>query len=183
MINKKNAPCFTQNDEKVFSDYLQFCGIGLRNAQLYEKSQLEVKRNQVRRIGFIIIANIALQITSRHILSFVFVSRVLGSVRSRTYDFRRTEHNRAYGFQNSHSHTIVNTVPKGPSNYDHNIYIRVYSFLSLDAISARARFVFLIISLLSHCPGVIVARSIESQLLASFRLGSERPAGKRQRAD
>lgn len=48
VINKKNAPCFTQNDEKVFSDYLQFCGIGLRNAQLYEKSQLEVKRNQVR---------------------------------------------------------------------------------------------------------------------------------------
>ncbi|XP_003247299.1 dual 3',5'-cyclic-AMP and -GMP phosphodiesterase 11 isoform X2 [Acyrthosiphon pisum] len=47
VINKKNAPCFTQNDEKVFSDYLQFCGIGLRNAQLYEKSQLEVKRNQV----------------------------------------------------------------------------------------------------------------------------------------
>ncbi|XP_060848793.1 dual 3',5'-cyclic-AMP and -GMP phosphodiesterase 11-like isoform X1 [Rhopalosiphum padi] len=47
VINKKNAPCFTQNDEKVFADYLQFCGIGLRNAQLYEKSQLEVKRNQV----------------------------------------------------------------------------------------------------------------------------------------
>lgn len=32
---------------KVFASYLQFCGIGLRNAQLYEKSQLEVKRNQV----------------------------------------------------------------------------------------------------------------------------------------
>jgi dual 3',5'-cyclic-AMP and -GMP phosphodiesterase 11 len=31
----------------VFASYLQFCGIGLRNAQLYEKSQLEVKRNQV----------------------------------------------------------------------------------------------------------------------------------------
>lgn len=27
--------------------YLQFCGIGLRNAQLYGTSQLEVKRNQV----------------------------------------------------------------------------------------------------------------------------------------
>lgn len=26
---------------------MQFCGIGLRNAQLYEKSQLEIKRNQV----------------------------------------------------------------------------------------------------------------------------------------
>lgn len=38
---------FTVQDEKVFGSYLQFCGIGLRNAQLYEKSQLEVKRNQV----------------------------------------------------------------------------------------------------------------------------------------
>ncbi|XP_046753536.1 dual 3',5'-cyclic-AMP and -GMP phosphodiesterase 11 isoform X2 [Diprion similis] len=38
---------FTTQDEKVFAGYLQFCGIGLRNAQLYEKSQLEVKRNQV----------------------------------------------------------------------------------------------------------------------------------------
>ncbi|KYQ51491.1 Dual 3',5'-cyclic-AMP and -GMP phosphodiesterase 11 [Trachymyrmex zeteki] len=38
---------FTVQDEKVFAGYLQFCGIGLRNAQLYEKSQLEVKRNQV----------------------------------------------------------------------------------------------------------------------------------------
>lgn len=47
VINKQNDNCFTSNDEKVFSSYLQFCGIGLRNAQLYEKSQLEVKRNQV----------------------------------------------------------------------------------------------------------------------------------------
>ncbi|XP_011876138.1 PREDICTED: dual 3',5'-cyclic-AMP and -GMP phosphodiesterase 11 isoform X1 [Vollenhovia emeryi] len=38
---------FTTQDEKIFAGYLQFCGIGLRNAQLYEKSQLEVKRNQV----------------------------------------------------------------------------------------------------------------------------------------
>ena len=30
-----------------FSKYLQFCGVGLRNAQLYERSQLEVRRNQV----------------------------------------------------------------------------------------------------------------------------------------
>lgn len=35
------------NPHQVFSSYLQFCGIGLRNAQLYEKSQLEIKRNQV----------------------------------------------------------------------------------------------------------------------------------------
>lgn len=53
VINKEmdrgKISCFTVNDEKVFSSYLQFCGIGLRNAQLYEKSQLEVKRNQVRK--------------------------------------------------------------------------------------------------------------------------------------
>jgi len=47
VINKQTDMCFTSNDEKVFSSYLQFCGIGLRNAQLYERSQLEVKRNQV----------------------------------------------------------------------------------------------------------------------------------------
>ncbi|XP_014270796.1 dual 3',5'-cyclic-AMP and -GMP phosphodiesterase 11 isoform X2 [Halyomorpha halys] len=47
VINKEGELPFTENDEKVFSSYLQFCGIGLRNAQLYEKSQLEVKRNQV----------------------------------------------------------------------------------------------------------------------------------------
>ncbi|XP_073991560.1 phosphodiesterase 11 isoform X3 [Rhodnius prolixus] len=47
VINKQGDSHFTSNDEKIFSSYLQFCGIGLRNAQLYEKSQLEVKRNQV----------------------------------------------------------------------------------------------------------------------------------------
>ena len=31
----------------MFEKYLQFCGLGLRNAQVYERSQLEVKRNQV----------------------------------------------------------------------------------------------------------------------------------------
>ncbi|XP_044740650.1 dual 3',5'-cyclic-AMP and -GMP phosphodiesterase 11-like isoform X2 [Chrysoperla carnea] len=47
VINKQGDSCFTAADEKVFSSYLQFCGIGLRNAQLYERSQLEVRRNQV----------------------------------------------------------------------------------------------------------------------------------------
>ncbi|XP_065332643.1 dual 3',5'-cyclic-AMP and -GMP phosphodiesterase 11 isoform X1 [Cloeon dipterum] len=47
VINKQGESCFTTNDEKIFASYLQFCGIGLRNAQLYETSQLEVKRNQV----------------------------------------------------------------------------------------------------------------------------------------
>ena len=47
MINKANNGHFSQSDEVVFEKYLQFCGIGLRNAQLYERSQLEVKRNQV----------------------------------------------------------------------------------------------------------------------------------------
>ena len=47
VINKANDAPFSQNDEVLFEKYLQFCGIGLRNAQLYERSQLEVKRNQV----------------------------------------------------------------------------------------------------------------------------------------
>uniref|UniRef100_A0A336LQJ2 Phosphodiesterase n=1 Tax=Culicoides sonorensis TaxID=179676 RepID=A0A336LQJ2_CULSO len=47
VINKYGGSHFTETDEKVFASYLQFCGIGLRNAQLYEKSQLEIKRNQV----------------------------------------------------------------------------------------------------------------------------------------
>ncbi|XP_074034856.1 phosphodiesterase 11 isoform X2 [Leptinotarsa decemlineata] len=47
VINKVGDQLFTKVDEEVFSKYLQFCGIGLRNAHLYEKSQLEIRRNQV----------------------------------------------------------------------------------------------------------------------------------------
>lgn len=47
VINKFGDQTFTKSDEEVFSRYLQFCGIGLRNAHLFEKSQLENKRNQV----------------------------------------------------------------------------------------------------------------------------------------
>lgn len=49
VINKMGDPeaTFTANDSRVFAGYLQFCGIGLKNAQLYERSQLEIKRNQV----------------------------------------------------------------------------------------------------------------------------------------
>ncbi|XP_046649494.1 dual 3',5'-cyclic-AMP and -GMP phosphodiesterase 11-like isoform X3 [Daphnia pulicaria] len=49
VINKQgdNEATFTTHDSQVFAGYLQFCGIGLKNAQLYERSQLEIKRNQV----------------------------------------------------------------------------------------------------------------------------------------
>ena len=47
VINKNGASHFTENDEIVFAKYLQFCGIGIRNAQIYERSQLENRRNQV----------------------------------------------------------------------------------------------------------------------------------------
>lgn len=40
-------PDFDQKDMDEFTSYLQFCGIGLRNAQLFERSQIENKRNQV----------------------------------------------------------------------------------------------------------------------------------------
>ncbi|KAF7647381.1 hypothetical protein LDENG_00173160, partial [Lucifuga dentata] len=48
-INKKcgEEGAFTEQDEKDFSAYLAFSGIVLHNAQLYETSQLENRRNQV----------------------------------------------------------------------------------------------------------------------------------------
>ncbi|XP_054457559.1 cGMP-specific 3',5'-cyclic phosphodiesterase isoform X2 [Anoplopoma fimbria] len=48
-INKKfgEDSAFSEQDEKDFSAYLAFCGIVLHNAQLYETSQLENRRNQV----------------------------------------------------------------------------------------------------------------------------------------
>lgn len=51
VINKQgdHEATFTAHDSRVFAGYLQFCGIGLKNAQLYERSQLEIKRNQVRQ--------------------------------------------------------------------------------------------------------------------------------------
>lgn len=52
-INKKTSrssydcECFTSADEEIFQHFLQFCGIGLKNAQLYEQKNLENRRNQV----------------------------------------------------------------------------------------------------------------------------------------
>ncbi|NXA06022.1 PDE5A phosphodiesterase, partial [Sapayoa aenigma] len=48
-INKKSGigGTFTEQDEKDFAAYLAFCGIVLHNAQLYETSLLENRRNQV----------------------------------------------------------------------------------------------------------------------------------------
>lgn len=47
VINKRDGNPFTKSDEIKFKRYLQFCGIGLRNAQSYEHCQLENRRNQV----------------------------------------------------------------------------------------------------------------------------------------
>ncbi len=38
---------FSDTDLKVFQRYLTFCGIGIQNAQLFEVSILEYKKNQV----------------------------------------------------------------------------------------------------------------------------------------
>ncbi|XP_046706878.1 cGMP-specific 3',5'-cyclic phosphodiesterase isoform X2 [Silurus meridionalis] len=48
-INKRYGEnsTFTEQDEKDFSSYLAFSGIVLHNAQLYEMSQLENRRNRV----------------------------------------------------------------------------------------------------------------------------------------
>ncbi|XP_049823253.1 cGMP-specific 3',5'-cyclic phosphodiesterase [Aethina tumida] len=48
IINKTNdSQEFTQHDVEVFRRYLTFCGIGIQNAQLFEISVLEYKRNQI----------------------------------------------------------------------------------------------------------------------------------------
>ena len=64
----------------------QFCGIGLRNAQLYERSLLEVKRNQV----LLDLAGVIFQEQSTletmiariltHVLSFIQVDRTFYSI-------------------------------------------------------------------------------------------------------
>lgn len=47
IINKKHGDhTFTEKDEQVFQTYLTFCGIGLTNAQLFNASVQEYKRNQ-----------------------------------------------------------------------------------------------------------------------------------------
>lgn len=51
IINKTDhSPEFSNHDAKVFQRYLTFCGIGIQNAQLFEVSVLEYKRNQVSMV-------------------------------------------------------------------------------------------------------------------------------------
>ncbi|XP_071483649.1 dual 3',5'-cyclic-AMP and -GMP phosphodiesterase 11-like isoform X3 [Diadema antillarum] len=45
--SKDQHEAFNESDEKVFAQYLQFCGIGINNARLYERATLEIRRNQV----------------------------------------------------------------------------------------------------------------------------------------
>ncbi|KAG5672291.1 hypothetical protein PVAND_002428 [Polypedilum vanderplanki] len=48
IINKTNGQDeFTERDVEVFKRYLTFCGIGIQNAQLFENSVLEYRRNQI----------------------------------------------------------------------------------------------------------------------------------------
>ncbi|KAF7277466.1 hypothetical protein GWI33_007189, partial [Rhynchophorus ferrugineus] len=48
IINKTDDSTeFSNRDVEVFQRYLTFCGIGIQNAQLFEVSVLEYKRNQV----------------------------------------------------------------------------------------------------------------------------------------
>lgn len=41
------AGAFSARDEEVFARYLTFCGIGMQNAQLFEMSVQEYRRNQI----------------------------------------------------------------------------------------------------------------------------------------
>ncbi len=51
IMNKKNSQDsqheFSETDLKVFQRYLTFCGIGIQNAQLFEVSILEYKKNKL----------------------------------------------------------------------------------------------------------------------------------------
>lgn len=48
IINKTNgSACFSEKDVEVFRRYLTFCGIGIQNAQLFETSVQEYRRNQI----------------------------------------------------------------------------------------------------------------------------------------
>ncbi|XP_043192163.1 cGMP-specific 3',5'-cyclic phosphodiesterase-like, partial [Amphibalanus amphitrite] len=49
IINKQGAECsaFTEADVQIFQKYLVFCGIGLQNAQLFDLSISEFKKNQI----------------------------------------------------------------------------------------------------------------------------------------
>lgn len=38
---------FTEHDVEIFRRYLTFCGIGIQNAQLFEMSVQEYRRNQI----------------------------------------------------------------------------------------------------------------------------------------
>ena len=45
--SSSSSSSFTETDLKVFERYLTFCGIGIQNAQLFELSLVEYKKNQV----------------------------------------------------------------------------------------------------------------------------------------
>lgn len=42
-----DSAAFTDKDIEVFGRYLTFCGIGIQNAQLFEMSVQEYRRNQI----------------------------------------------------------------------------------------------------------------------------------------
>lgn len=47
LITLSGSKEFSARDVEVFRRYLTFCGIGIQNAQLFESSVLEYKRNQI----------------------------------------------------------------------------------------------------------------------------------------
>ena len=47
MNKSEGSGAFSKEDEEIFANYLTFCGIGLTNARLYERSLREYNRNQV----------------------------------------------------------------------------------------------------------------------------------------
>ncbi|CAF0854401.1 unnamed protein product, partial [Didymodactylos carnosus] len=65
IINKKTGTHeFTNKDLIVFRNYLIFCGIGLSNAQLFELSIQEFKKNQSKSYAIMSLQNTIKSITS-----------------------------------------------------------------------------------------------------------------------
>lgn len=46
-LRVKESTEFTERDVEIFRRYLTFCGIGIQNAQLFEMSIQEYRRNQI----------------------------------------------------------------------------------------------------------------------------------------
>ena len=74
IMNKIDAPNaeFVDNDLKTFERYLTFGGVGIQNAQLFEVSILEYKKNKVPKIIHFFGVNSLMSVISIYSFSFIW---------------------------------------------------------------------------------------------------------------